>query len=1379
MFEPETLVATSLQMASDIKCADLDGDGDLDILASAESPSVLLTFENYGNNIFGEPVLVDRTVHDISDIYLEDMNGDGLLDIIYAGQRLRYRHNLGNLQFSADTILDYDIFNKLEAADIDGDGDRDIVACSSSNDLIKWYANDGFGNFGTANSLAQFSSFADPVWFSIEDIDTDGDLDVVSALHGHNEIALSLNNGLGVFALPQTILSNFNGAASVELADFDGDNDLDFVATSSQLDQVVWSENLGSLTFGSAQIIASSFNNPQCVFVQDVDGDSDIDIVAGSLSVDPLVIANLGGGSFASGQSLGTENIGVRNLVVVDVNNDSNPEVLIASSFNGSFSFYENLGGLSFSPRQLISKAPVTLKETILSDLDQDGYLDIVSGSTNGKLSWNRNRGNVGFGPIQLISGSMDNPKSIVSTDIDGDGDPDLVIASDTDDKIILFENQGGGQFNSGTIISQFTDGPSDVGVGDIDGDGDLDILNASENDDAIYWYENLGGSFSSEQFIKYNTSNPPKLVDTSDIDNDGDLDVLTMEGAYILWRENGNNWNEHWVAVVTSGNSFSAGDIDLDGDIDVAYAKGGGGNGIGWAENNGSGVFTSHNLETTIGCNSIELFDVDLDGDLDMVYTFIYDQYPVYWRENYGDGIYSAAKQIASEFEAGATTTYTGDVDNDGDIDVVSCEGPRDKIAYFRNKFYSLFQARGNFYVDVNNNGVRDTLEPNFGIPNIESSPGNLWSVANTVGRYVVTFDSTVQAAYNVFPTDYQYWSISSDSASYSVNIHPNFTYVDSLDFGFYPDTLIDSILVDVTAGFPRCNTEVNLWLTSNNEGTTRPTGMYLLEIDTATTFITSSIPPDSIIGNLIYWHYDSLMYFTTDQINLQLAYPNFQYAGDTIEHIFTNNVLDSLNNIVYVESDTVSHVLVCAYDPNDKIADPVGLGPDGYISHQTDFVDYTVRFQNTGNDTAFVVIITDQLDASLDWNSLNMISSSHTVNAEIDSFGLIVFEFAPIYLPDSTTDFAGSQGFVKYRINLNSALPLGTIINNTANIYFDSNPAIITNTTVNTLYDCLLSYDEFPAIIETCEGYSVDYSGNLPGDELDWEIPNVANGAGNTLQWLADTVGQFSMNVHIDNQFCSLDSIFPVIVNPSFYLELDSIEICEGENVQIFGVAQSTAGTYLDSLTTLNGCDSILSISLFVKPTHLIQVDSIEICEGESVQIFGVSQSTTGTYLDSLTTVNGCDSILSVSLIVKPTDFVQLDSIEICEGESVQIFGVNQSIADTYHDTLIASNGCDSVLSIVLSVDPCNGFESLVNMNEILVSPNPASSILNVESPLKIESYRIYDAIGKEVGVRLIQRDSFSLRLYINDLNRGVYTLEVKGDNGEIGRRKFVKSI
>jgi hypothetical protein len=137
-------------------------------------------------------------------------------------------------------------------------------------------------------------------------------------------------------------------------------------------------------------------------------------------------------------------------------------------------------------------------------------------------------------------------------------------------------------------------------------------------------------------------------------------------------------------------------------------------------------------------------------------------------------------------------------------------------------------------------------------------------------------------------------------------------------------------------------------------------------------------------------------------------------------------------------------------AYDPNDKQAFPLGFGPNNYITPFTT-LDYLIRFQNTGTDTAFTVIIRDTIPNELDITSIVPGASSHAYTYFIhgENAQVIDFVFNNIQLPDSNVNEPASNGFVKFKIQQKANNPLGTVIENKAGIYFDFNEPVITNTT------------------------------------------------------------------------------------------------------------------------------------------------------------------------------------------------------------------------------------------------------------------------------------------------------------------------------------------
>lgn len=156
---------------------------------------------------------------------------------------------------------------------------------------------------------------------------------------------------------------------------------------------------------------------------------------------------------------------------------------------------------------------------------------------------------------------------------------------------------------------------------------------------------------------------------------------------------------------------------------------------------------------------------------------------------------------------------------------------------------------------------------------------------------------------------------------------------------------------------------------------------------------------------------------------------------------------------------------------------------------------------------------------------------------------------------------------------------------------------------------------------------------------------------------------------------------------VNP-VYSPVEYITLCNGDSIFIGGNYQTTAGTYYDTLSSLNGCDSILATNLIVLQA-MTGIQNISICSGDSIFLSGNWQTTGGAYYDTVTAINGCDSIIETNLAVLSTS-ASVQSISICMGDSAFLAGSWQTTAATYYDTLLAGNGCDSVISSTLNILP-----------------------------------------------------------------------------------------
>lgn len=153
-----------------------------------------------------------------------------------------------------------------------------------------------------------------------------------------------------------------------------------------------------------------------------------------------------------------------------------------------------------------------------------------------------------------------------------------------------------------------------------------------------------------------------------------------------------------------------------------------------------------------------------------------------------------------------------------------------------------------------------------------------------------------------------------------------------------------------------------------------------------------------------------------------------------------------------VAVEIDCM--VIVDSHDPNEKVVSPEGITASHFVLPGSP-LDYIIHFQNTGTDTAYKVVVDDLISNDLDLATLEPGLSSHPYTLSIVGSGqpMLRFTFDNINLVDSTTNETLSNGFVKFKMSPKTTVPLGTVINNKADIYFDFNPSITTNTAFVTL--------------------------------------------------------------------------------------------------------------------------------------------------------------------------------------------------------------------------------------------------------------------------------------------------------------------------------------
>ena len=179
----------------------------------------------------------------------------------------------------------------------------------------------------------------------------------------------------------------------------------------------------------------------------------------------------------------------------------------------------------------------------------------------------------------------------------------------------------------------------------------------------------------------------------------------------------------------------------------------------------------------------------------------------------------------------------------------------------------------------------------------------------------------------------------------------------------------------------------------------------------------------------------------------------------------LMPNNPIVASAEFSQVEKDVCGTVRNSS-DPNDKQVWPVGAGNEGKILPGT-WLEYKIRFMNKGNDTAFNVVVVDSLSEDLDVSTFVEMLASHPYKVQVTTGtpAVLRFNFNNILLPDSVTNTERSQGFVAFRIRPKEVTLPGTQIRNRAGIYFDFNPAVMTNYTLNTLFDPVIT----PGILDS----------------------------------------------------------------------------------------------------------------------------------------------------------------------------------------------------------------------------------------------------------------------------------------------------------------------
>ena len=698
-----------------ITTADLNTDGHLDVVVSGGNFGFSLSYyPNDGLGNFGGPVPINGTSDGFFDVHCADIDGDDDLDVVASarwGNYLAWFENDGTGTFIETYNLEVIEFPMgLVVDDMDGDEDIDIIvavaASVNQNAHILQFTNEGDGLFGAGALLDEPDGGSGHI-ISV-DFDGDGDLDLATVEPWDNQVALYSNNGDGAFSDPVVVGDSISGAARLLVTDLNGDQLSDFVISTGSSGNTVWGIlNAGDGLFNDPQTIAVGLDSPQLIACFDQDGDGDQDVAFASSSQDKIALAqNEGFGTFEPYVWIQTGVTEAESVVFADVDGDGDLDALSATRGDQKISWFENDGSANFSIEHILSLEYKTY-EIVATDFDGDGDTDLAA-AAHEYLLWFENDGD-GVFTEHLLQYTINRTfEAVVAADFDEDGFVDLAAGSDafavacSNCTVGLFMNNPSGGFSPSVPIDAQILGLNNIELGDIDGDGDLDILaSASGNDDLIGWLENLGGGSFSSVIPINQTLNYPSSLQVVDLDGDGHQDVLATNLSWVdekmcWWPNLGGGNFEGYTTIeddVYQPECAIGADFDSDGDIDIV-------SGVGccdltYFENLGAGDFAEGILitENVNQANSLFVADIDDDGDLDVASSSSGDNKIAWYPNTQGEG---CLDPVATNYDPDAwidngscclmPSSCSGDTNCDGlvdSLDVLSVLGSFDCVGF------------------------------------------------------------------------------------------------------------------------------------------------------------------------------------------------------------------------------------------------------------------------------------------------------------------------------------------------------------------------------------------------------------------------------------------------------------------------------------------------------------------------------------------------------------------------------------------------------------------------------------------------------------------------------------------------------------------------
>ncbi len=368
----EHTVDSEFEHVTSVYAADIDGNGDMDVLGSAGSYDDDI---NWWENIDGTGLSwikhnVGSSLDGPRSVYAADIDGDGDMDVLgalkYADDIIWWENNNGSGTSWTEHMIDgdFDVAISVYAEDIDGDGDMDVLGAAEGDYDITWWENDnGSGTSWTEHTVDDSFSGARSVY--AEDVDGDGDMDVLGAARYADDITWwENNNGSGTSWTEHTVDGLFDSAYSVYAEDVDGDGDMDVLGAAALADDITWWENNnGSGTSWTEHTVDGDFNYACSVYAEDVDGDGDMDVLGAANGAFDITWWENDDGSGTSWTEHTVDNnfSFAISVYAEDIDGDGNMDVLGAAYDAGDITWWKVIG---YSPEGSLQSSILDIQES-------------------------------------------------------------------------------------------------------------------------------------------------------------------------------------------------------------------------------------------------------------------------------------------------------------------------------------------------------------------------------------------------------------------------------------------------------------------------------------------------------------------------------------------------------------------------------------------------------------------------------------------------------------------------------------------------------------------------------------------------------------------------------------------------------------------------------------------------------------------------------------------------------------------------------------------------------------------------------------------------------------------------------------------------------